>query len=183
MMKRKLIVDVDSERKKSIIIGPIKEHPNQEMKPDPILDMAVLCEAVVTMIHLCHQENIKKDADSLRDCIKHLKDGFVEAGYKCYIPDEAKEEITLREAIENKLNQQVIILGSNVTHVFGLTFNNLGKMEYFTCDASDFGETNKVGTINKHPFKKHCDFIYPGGDIFVTGYYGNRDVNETEWKR
>ena len=90
-MKRKLIIDVDSDRKQAVIIGPIKTYTNETVIPNPILDMGVLCEALVTMIHLCHQEGIKKDSDSIRDCIDHLKKGFAESGYKGYLSDEARK--------------------------------------------------------------------------------------------
>ena len=91
-MRRKLIIDLDSERKATIKMGPIKTYENEEVKPNPVLDMGILCEGICTLIHLCHQEKIQKDSDSLRACIKHLKDGFSEAGYKAYMPEEAKTE-------------------------------------------------------------------------------------------
>lgn len=91
-MKRRIVIDLDSERKQTIKMGPIQIYENEEIKPDPILDMAVLCEGICTLIHLCHREKIKKDSDSLRDCIKHLKDGFSEAGYKAFMSEDAKAE-------------------------------------------------------------------------------------------
>jgi hypothetical protein len=77
-MKRILIVDLDTERDGSQIkIGLT----NKNLDPNPVSDMFVLCEAIVTLIHLCHQHNIKKDTESIRDCIKHISSGFAEAGY------------------------------------------------------------------------------------------------------
>ncbi len=82
-MKRRLIVDYDDERKEgAIMIGPIAEHENQKMEAKPLLDMGILCEAVCTLIHICNKKDIKKDSDSLKDCIEHLKKGFMDETYK-----------------------------------------------------------------------------------------------------
>lgn len=91
-IKRKLMVDIDTERKNQVIINNFQEHENQKIIPNPVLDMSIFCEAVCTLIHLCEQEGIKSSADSLRDCIKHLKDGFSEAGYKGRFPDDVNTE-------------------------------------------------------------------------------------------
>lgn len=80
MMKRVLVIDLDTEREETIRIGPMGSFENE--KPDPIGDMSVICEALVTMIRLCHNEGIKDESESIRDCIKHLKMGFVDETYK-----------------------------------------------------------------------------------------------------
>lgn len=81
-MRRTLVVDIDYSRKDCVHIGPMKNFNNETIKPDPILDMACLCEAVCTMIHLCHNEGIKDESLSLRDCINHLKKGFVDETFR-----------------------------------------------------------------------------------------------------
>ncbi len=50
-----------------------------------IKDMAHLCEAVCALIHSADQADIKDSASSLRDCIKHLEDGFADSSYKTTI--------------------------------------------------------------------------------------------------
>jgi hypothetical protein len=86
-MKRKLIVDFDDQRENQIMIGPVSEYPNHEIKVEPIFDMGLLCEAVCTMIHLCNKQGIKKDSESLKDCIDHLKKGFIDETYKTDMKD------------------------------------------------------------------------------------------------
>jgi hypothetical protein len=87
-MKRVLVVDLDTDREKQIKIGLI----DKDEKPNPILDMGVLCEAVVTLIHLCHQANIKSDSESVRNCIRHITNGFAEAGYIATLAIEGENE-------------------------------------------------------------------------------------------
>ena len=86
------MVDCDTERKETIRIGPIQEG-TEKIYPNPLLDMHVLCEAVCTMIHVCNQENIQKDSDSIRECLEHIKQGFAEAGYKGFLTEKGKKEM------------------------------------------------------------------------------------------
>lgn len=81
-MKRNLFIDYDDSKQPFISMGLVKKYANEEIKIDPALDMAILCEAICMLIHVCHQNDIKKDADSLRDCIKHLKEGFIDETYR-----------------------------------------------------------------------------------------------------
>jgi len=55
---------------------------NPRQKPNPVLDMATLCEGIVLLIRAANKDGIKKEADSLRDCLNHLKKGFVDESYK-----------------------------------------------------------------------------------------------------
>lgn len=82
-MKNTLIVDINSDRKEPgpVIIGKFNDLNEEENAAMVILDMASLCEAVCTMIHLAEDQGIKPSADSLRDCIKHLTAGFADASY------------------------------------------------------------------------------------------------------
>lgn len=77
-----LLVDIDSERDETVIIS----HPDNltiQGTDNPIVDdMACLCEAIVTLIHVAEQQGAKSSPSSLRDCIKHLQDGFADASYK-----------------------------------------------------------------------------------------------------
>jgi hypothetical protein len=84
-----MIVDIDTRRDQNVIIGkpdgfPVPETDTQ-LKVTIINDMATLCEGLCTLIHLAEQQGIKKSPDSLRDCIKHLEQGFSEAGYQTLI--------------------------------------------------------------------------------------------------
>jgi predicted HAD superfamily Cof-like phosphohydrolase len=97
-VKRILIVDIDTDRVDTIRIGPMQRFENEKIEPNPVSDMSVLCEAVCTMIHLCHQEGIKDESQSLRDCIKHLQDGFVAPGYKAHLVTHGiKEQEMVKE--------------------------------------------------------------------------------------
>ena len=54
----------------------------EETKELMILDMTTLCEALCTLIHVAHTSGYKEDYKSLKDCIKHLEDGFSDSSYK-----------------------------------------------------------------------------------------------------
>lgn len=82
-MKNIIYVDIDSDRKEPgpIIIG--KDNIQRPERADMVIvDMACLCEALCTLIHLAEDQGIKPSAASLRDCIKHLQDGFADASYE-----------------------------------------------------------------------------------------------------
>lgn len=84
-MKNTLLVEINTERAPTIIIGKMKDSPQpankQEHAKMVLLDMATLCEGVVTLIHLAEQEGIRPSAESLRLCIEHLQNGFGDATY------------------------------------------------------------------------------------------------------
>lgn len=80
-MQRLLVVDVDTDRKDTIIVGPMKRFENEEIQAKPLLDMGCLCEAICLMIRICHNSNLKDQSDSIRDCIDHLKKGFIDENY------------------------------------------------------------------------------------------------------
>lgn len=88
IFKNILIVDIDSSRKESVKIGKPEEAKEPESPEEfaeiVINDMASLCEAICTLIHLAESQGIKSSANSLRDCIKHLEAGFSDASYKGY---------------------------------------------------------------------------------------------------
>jgi hypothetical protein len=80
-MKRTLMIQFDTEDETGTIkIGPVSEDKNQE--PNPLLDMDILCEALGTLIRLCHKVGIKDESDAMRDCIKYLQDRFIDENYK-----------------------------------------------------------------------------------------------------
>lgn len=93
-MKNILQVDLDTEREHTVIIA--KPGNNQRPKTADeaariiLGDMATLCEAVCTMIHVAEQHGIKSSADSVRDCIRHIEHGFGDAGYVGKLLDAAK---------------------------------------------------------------------------------------------
>jgi len=92
-MKRILKIDYDDDREETVLIGPMQIKGEKEIRPDPVMDMVVLCEAVCTMIHVCHQANIQKDSISVKQCIDHIQRGFAEAGYKGILTDKAIREM------------------------------------------------------------------------------------------
>lgn len=86
-MKNTLIVDIDTERKTpgAVVIGKPPDFPRPKSKEQNatmiIDDMACLCEALCTMIHLAEDVGVRDSSTSLRNCIKHLTDGFADASY------------------------------------------------------------------------------------------------------
>lgn len=84
-MKNLLQVDIDTERENTIIIGKPGNNQRPQSKEEAaamiIVDMATLCEAVCTLIHVADQNGIKPSADSVRDCLKHIEHGFGDASY------------------------------------------------------------------------------------------------------
>ena len=91
-MRRVLVVDLDTDREETIRIGPMQTYENEKIQPDPVADMAVLCEALVTMIRLCHNEGIRDESESMRKCMDHIKKGFVDESYKTkYNKSESKK--------------------------------------------------------------------------------------------
>ena len=80
-----LVVDIDLNRKDQIHISHANRSGDNVTPTDKgyniISDMATLCEALCTLIHAAEDEGIKKSPASLRDCIKHLEDGFADASY------------------------------------------------------------------------------------------------------
>lgn len=87
-MKKKLLIDLDTERKGGSVLVL---YPDTGEKLDPVLDMATLCEAVCTIIHAAHDAGIKKDFESVRDCIEHIKKGFIDESYIAYIEKPNKK--------------------------------------------------------------------------------------------
>ena len=80
-----LVVDIDLDRKEQIHIAHAKRAGDNVNTTDEgyciISDMATLCEALCTLIHAAEDQGIKKSPASLRDCIKHLENGFADASY------------------------------------------------------------------------------------------------------
>jgi hypothetical protein len=85
-----VVIDIDSNQPIQIVKPPdfIPPKTKAEQNAMVIDDMACLCEAICTLIHLADQSGIKPSAASLRDCIKHLTDGFAAADYIAFIPEE-----------------------------------------------------------------------------------------------
>lgn len=86
-MKNILFVDVDTERTNPgpVVIGkpnPMAAPKSQEEMAEVVkMDIACLCEAVCTLIHVADQNGIRPSAESLRICIDHLQKGFGDASY------------------------------------------------------------------------------------------------------
>lgn len=84
-MKNILLVDLDSDREQTIQIkkpGIVPPQTREEFSRTVLMDMATLCEAVCTLMHLADREGIKPSAESLRACIEHLTRGFADADYR-----------------------------------------------------------------------------------------------------
>lgn len=96
-MKNILLVDIDTDRVPPIKICKPPDVPvpasHAEMAPVLIQDMMCLCEAICTLIHVAEQAGYKSSPDSLRDCIRHLEDGFAEAGYVGRLEAGKKEDV------------------------------------------------------------------------------------------
>lgn len=94
-MKNIVEVDIDSSREVTVQIKKPEvfdsNKSNEEMSEIIVLDMATLCEGICTLIHVADQQGLKPSAASLRDCIKHLQDGFADANYIGKFSDEQKK--------------------------------------------------------------------------------------------
>lgn len=91
--KNILIIDMDTTRREApIMMGKTPDFPQptteEEWGVQIIDDMATLCEGICTLIHLAEEKGLKSSPDSLRDCIKHLQDGFADASYKGFRFDD-----------------------------------------------------------------------------------------------
>lgn len=81
-----LVVDINTNRDKpeKIIIQSVTRNGNS-LEPveenDIITKMAALCEGICTLIHCAESEGIKPSHQSIKDCIKHITDGFIDASY------------------------------------------------------------------------------------------------------
>jgi len=82
-MKRYLTIMIDTGQEPAKI--EIESTSHAGTKEGVITDMALLCEAVCVLIHSADQADIKDSASSLRDCIKHLEDGFADSSYNTTI--------------------------------------------------------------------------------------------------
>ena len=85
-MNNAIIVDINSERDDMVIVSHL-ERTGDDIKSvggeyDIVLDMATLCEGICTLMHIAEKEGIKSSIDSLKDCINHLEQGFIDASYK-----------------------------------------------------------------------------------------------------
>jgi hypothetical protein len=61
-----------------------------DMKDDPVTVMAALCEALICVIRAADKENIKKDFESMEDCINHIQKGFMDPDYEAGITNLKK---------------------------------------------------------------------------------------------
>ncbi len=63
---------------------------------DIIGDMASLCEAICTLIHVAEADGVKTSSASLKSCIHHLEQGTFDSSYKkrklCQDEDETANE-------------------------------------------------------------------------------------------
>lgn len=89
-MKNKFLIDIDTDRKETVLIQKETGMPEgkEEANEMVLKDMACLCEAVVTMIHVAEECGARKSAESVRICIKHITDGFADPTYKGFIRHE-----------------------------------------------------------------------------------------------
>jgi hypothetical protein len=100
------MIQLDTEDETGTIkIGPVSDTAKD---PDPVLDMGILCEALCTLIRICHKTGVKDEAQALRDCIKHLQDGFIDETYKADVMKKIEESdrvrktlIKIKECLEN----------------------------------------------------------------------------------
>jgi len=84
-MKNTIQIDIDSDREDTVIIGKPKDFRRPESKEEfayeIINDMATLCEAICTLIHVADQNGLKPSDKSVQDCINHIKNGFGDPSY------------------------------------------------------------------------------------------------------
>ena len=81
-MKNTIIVDVDTERDKPILIGKPPEIKPPETKEETGImittDISCLCEAMCELIHMSHNNGYAKKEDLVQAAIKHLNDMLIE---------------------------------------------------------------------------------------------------------
>ena len=86
-MNSAIVVDINTDREKDhqVIIQQVIRKNGDEIIPideyDIIHQMAMLCEGLCMLIHCADQEGIKPSYKSVKDCIKHITDGFADASY------------------------------------------------------------------------------------------------------
>lgn len=88
-MKNKVLVDIDTDRKEmSIILSKVLGPPKTLAEAQAYWkeDVVCLCEALCTLIHVGDRQNWQPGAQTLRECIKHLTDGFADASYQITAP-------------------------------------------------------------------------------------------------
>jgi hypothetical protein len=98
-MRRTILIDYDTDRNPDLVVSPVQLYENEEIKSDPVFDTGVLCEAVCTMIKLCHTEGLKKDSDGIRDCIDKLKKDFINPSYRAVMAEGAKKSMADSTAV------------------------------------------------------------------------------------
>ena len=80
-IKNSLTIILDTSKKDCIQVGKFEGNPPQsqeELEAMILLDMGTICEALVAIIRSAHTSGIKNEADSMRDCIQHLNEAFVD---------------------------------------------------------------------------------------------------------
>jgi hypothetical protein len=102
-MKRTLVVECTLNGDKGMVmVGPAA---NGKVDPDPILDTGILCEAICTLIRICHKSGIKDESDSVRDCIDHLKKGFIDETFKVEVGNlTSEDQLKFKERIDSLLS-------------------------------------------------------------------------------
>lgn len=86
MTERSVTVTTDNDSEIPVMIG-VPEGQGHDI----LEDMATLCEGLCTLIHEAHRMGVKRDFDSLKDCIWHLERGFVDESYKTGTPEDLKD--------------------------------------------------------------------------------------------
>jgi hypothetical protein len=79
-MKKSIVVDIDSDREPDVLLYDSNPFPQDSFK-----DLKLMCKAVCTLIHGMHAAGVQKDYQSLRDCIKHLEEGFVNPRHQAIV--------------------------------------------------------------------------------------------------
>lgn len=88
---------------------------------------------------------------------------------------------TLRQAIEEKLGQQVIIMGGNISHVFGIAVDpENGVLKYFTCDPDNFADTYEVRQPVLHDYIPE-DLQCKAQKIRLVAHWGSRAPEKCDW--
>jgi hypothetical protein len=76
-MKNQLVINLDTENTEyPIQIGKFENAPQGDMKEIMLLDIATICEALVTLIKHADENGIKTKSEALKDCIIHIEDGI-----------------------------------------------------------------------------------------------------------
>ena len=146
-MNTAIVIDIDSEREEGcrVVIQEVNRTKNDQLIPTEDLDqvdmMGVLCEGVCTLIHTANEVGLKKDYESIKDCINHIESGFVDASYF------TKVEKTCDRVLIEPLNAKIEITKIKDNFYCEISNIKLAKLEEFTLSHNFYNQSLEIATL------------------------------------